>query len=168
MTMLTRRAALAAGGAALIAPAPTLPARAQALDDTIRIGVLADFSGPYRDTSGPTSVAAARQAVEDLGLAARGIKVEVIQGDHMQRADAGLALAREWYDRRGVDMICEVNNSAVALAVAGLSREKDKAHVNTGAASAALTGEQCSSNTIHWTYDTWMFAKSSGGATVRA
>ena len=165
MTQFTRRAALA-GGAGLVA-AP-LPGRSQSRDNTIRIAVLADFSGPYRDTSGPTSVAAVHQAIEDLGMANRGINVEVIQGDHQNRPDAALALARRWIDTQGVDMICEVNNSAIALAVANLVRERDKIQLASGAASSALTGAQCSTHTIHWTYDTWMFANVVGGATVRS
>jgi branched-chain amino acid transport system substrate-binding protein len=163
MTALTRRAAI--GAAASVA---ALPARAQPRDTTIRIGVLADFSGTYRDTSGPTSVAAVQQAIEDLGMAQRGINVEVIQGDHQNRPDAALALARRWIDTQGVDMICEVNNSAIALAVANLVRERDKIQLASGAASSALTGPQCSTHTIHWTYDTWMFANVVGGATVRS
>ncbi len=164
MTDISRRGAMAAGAGLLALPASAQPAR----DSTIRIGVLADFSGPYRDTSGPTSVAAVQQAVEDLGLAQRGINVEVIQGDHLNRPDAALAVARQWLDQRGVDMICEVNNSAIALAVANLVREKDRIQLASGAASSALTGAQCSSHTIQWTYDTWMFANVVGGASVRA
>ncbi|TCH99724.1 ABC transporter substrate-binding protein [Roseococcus sp. SYP-B2431] len=164
MHQITRRGALGA------AAASTLAARshAQPRDNTIRIGVLADFSGPYRDTSGPTSFAAVQQAIEDLGLAQRGINVEVVQGDHLNRPDAALALARRWIDTQGVDMICEVNNSAVALAVANLVREKDKIQLASGAASSALTGAQCSTHTIQWTYDTWVFANVVGGAAVRA
>ncbi|MFN3449905.1 MAG: ABC transporter substrate-binding protein [Roseococcus sp.] len=165
MTEITRRAALAGGAALAAAP---LPGRAQPRDAAIRIGVLADFSGPYRDTSGPTSVAAVQQAIEDLGMAQRGIAVEVLQGDHQNRPDAALALARRWIDTQGVDMICEVNNSAIALAVANLVRERDKVQLASGAASSALTGAQCSTHTIHWTYDTWMFANVVGGATVRS
>jgi branched-chain amino acid transport system substrate-binding protein len=166
MTELNRRGLLAGGavaGAALLAPG-----RPRAQDQVIRIGVLADFSGPYRSTSGPTSLAAAQQAVEDLGVAARGIRVEVLQGDHQNRPDAALALARRWIDQDGVDMICEVNNSAIALAVANLVKEKDKVQLASGAASSALTGAQCSTHTLHWTYDTWMFANVVGGATVRS
>ena len=160
---ITRRGLLAAGGSAAL-----LPSLARAQDTTIRIGVLADFSGPYRDTSGPTSVACVHQAIEDLGLSARGINVEVIQADHLNKPDAALAIAREWYDRRGVDMICEANNSAIALAVAELTREKNKVFLATGPISAILTGERCTSHTIHWTYDTWMCANVVGKATVRS
>ena len=165
MTSINRRQVLAgSAAAATFVAAP----RARAQDQVIRIGVLADFSGPYRSTSGPTSLAAAQQAVEDLGLAQRGIRVEVLQGDHQNRPDAALALARRWIDQDGVDMLCEVNNSAIALAVANLVKEKDKIQLASGAASSALTGAQCSTHTIHWTYDTWMFANVVGGATVRS
>ena len=164
MNQITRRGALGAAAAGAVATR----GRAQTRDNTIRIGVLADFSGPYRDTSGPTSFAAVQQAIEDLGLAQRGINVEVVQGDHLNRPDAALALARRWIDTAGVDMICEVNNSAVALAVANLVREKDKVQLASGAASSALTGAQCSTHTIQWTYDTWVFANVVGGATVRS
>ena len=157
---LTRRGAIIGAGA--------LPLAARAQATPIRIGVLADMSGPYRDTSGPTSVAAVQQAIEDTGMAARGIAVEVIGGDHQNRPDAALALARRWIDNQSVDMICEVNNSAIALAVANLVKEKDRVQLASGAASSALTGPQCNSHSIHWTYDTWMFANVVGGATVRS
>jgi branched-chain amino acid transport system substrate-binding protein len=169
MTVFNRRQVLAGGaaaGAAVIAP--TSRVWAQPRDQVIRIGVLADFSGPYRSTSGPTSLAAAQQAVEDLGVAQRGLRVEVIQGDHQNRPDVALALARRWVDQDGVDMICETNNSAVALAVANLVKEKDRIQLSSGAASSALTGAQCSTHTIQWTYDTWMFANVVGGASVRS
>jgi branched-chain amino acid transport system substrate-binding protein len=158
------RRQLLAGGAALMAPFSAARAQPQT---PLRIGVLADFSGPYRDTSGPTALACARQAAEDLGLAARGIQVEVLQGDHQNKPDVALALSRRWIDQDGVEMICEVNNSAIALAVAGLVQEKNKVQVNTGALSAALTGERCTPNTVHWTADTWMLANTVGRATVR-
>jgi branched-chain amino acid transport system substrate-binding protein len=173
MATTRRRALLGAAGmlpaAAASAQQPQgSPRAAPPRDPVIRIGVLADFSGPYRDTSGPTSVVCAQQAVEDSGVASRGVRVEVVQGDHQNRPDAALALARRWFDQDGVDMVCEVNNSAIALAVANLARDKNKVQLASGAASSALTGEQCSSHTIQWTYDTWMFANAVGSATVRA
>ncbi|TCZ65470.1 ABC transporter substrate-binding protein [Roseicella aquatilis] len=142
-------------------------ARAQA-QQPIRLGVLGDFSGPYRHLSGPTNVACVRQAVQDSGLIERGIPVEVIQADHQQKADTGTAIVREWFDRGGVDVVLEVNNSSIALAVNGIVREKDKIHLNTGAATTELTAHNCSPNTVHWTYDTYMLARSSGVATVKA
>ncbi|WP_160119977.1 ABC transporter substrate-binding protein [Rhodovarius lipocyclicus] len=163
MQTIQRRHMLAAAGAAA---APLGSARAQ--QPVIRLGVLGDFSGPYRHLSGPTNVACVRQAVADSGLLERGIAVEVVQADHLQRADTGVAIAREWFDRGGVDVVLEVNNSSIALALNGLVREKDRVHLNTGAASTELTGAACSPNTIHWTYDTYMAARSSGVATVQA
>ena len=153
-----------------VAAAPLLrtgDARAQA-QQPIRLGVLGDFSGPYRHLSGPTNVACVRQAVQDSGLVERGIPVEVVQADHQQKPDVGLAIARNWFDRGDVDVVLEVNNSSIALAINSLVREKDKVHLNTGAATVELTGRQCSPNTVHWTYDTWMLAHSSGVAAVRA
>jgi branched-chain amino acid transport system substrate-binding protein len=168
MTELKRRNFITSLGAAGAFPIMPAAAQAQSAANTIRIGVLADFSGPYRNTSGPTAFACVQQAVEDLGLAARGIEVELIQGDHQNKPDVAMSLSRQWIDLRGVDMICEVNNSSIALALAGLVQEKNKVQVNSGALSAAITGERCSANTIHWTADTWMLASSVGQATVRS
>ncbi len=158
---LNRRTLLTAtAGAALITPA-----RAQVRP--LRIGVLTDMAGPYADYSGPTSVAAARQAVEDFG-AARNLNVEVLIGDHQNRPDVGLNIARGWFDNGGVDAVLDVPGSAVALAVAGLAREKDRVFIASGAGTADLTGPQCSPNTVHWSYDTWMLAKTTGEAMVRS
>ena len=162
MTQLTRRGALAgAGGLALV---PWMPARAQALP--IRIGVLSDQSGTFRNWSGETSAVCTRQAVAEMQN--RGLTVEVISGDHQNKPDVALGLAREWIDQRGVDVIVDVNNSAIALGIANLCRDKNKVFLGAGPANSALTGEFCTPNMVHWTYDTWMLAKSTGGATVRA
>jgi branched-chain amino acid transport system substrate-binding protein len=158
---LSRRALLAT------AAATALPARrARAEKATLKIGVLTDLSGPYKDVAGPGAVEAARLAVEDSGLKARGIDVEVLTGDHQNKADVGAGLARQWFDRDGVDVILEGTNSGVALAVASIAKEKNKVLLNSGAASSDLTGAQCNANTIHWVYDTYMLARSTGGAMV--
>ncbi|PWC26446.1 ABC transporter substrate-binding protein [Teichococcus aestuarii] len=162
--ILPRRHLLAGTGAALLAGRS---ARAQA-KQTIRIGVLTDMSGPYRDPTGPGSVACARQAAEEFMAAHPGITVEVLSADHQNRADTGSTIARRWYDQEGVDMILDVPTSSVALAVAGVTRDKDKVFVNSGAATTDLHGAQCNPNTVHWTYDTYMLAKSTGGALTRA
>ena len=168
MTEFNRRSILAAGAAgAAFGALPIARARAQAAN-TIRIGVLNDMSGLYRDVNGPGSVACVRQAIADLGVAARGINVEVLVGDHQNRPDVGVNIARQWIDRDGVDMIIDVPTSSVALAVNTVVREKNKVFLNSSAATSDLTGAQCSPNTIHWTYDTYMLAKSTGGAMVRA
>ena len=153
----TRRAVL---GATLAAP---FAARAQARP-VLRIGVLTDLTGPYRDTGGLTSIACARQAMQEAG---GGMAVELLVGDHQQKADIGLALARQWLDRDGVDVIIDVNNSAIALAVSGLVRERDRMHLNTGAATSDLTGVACNANTAAFTTDTWCRAHSTAGAILR-
>ncbi|RVT89623.1 ABC transporter substrate-binding protein [Rhodovarius crocodyli] len=158
-------------GAAATAPvwgaAPFRSARAQAAN-TIKIGVLNDQSGTYRDLSGGGSTQAVRQAIKDSGIEARGITVEVVQADHQNRPDVGSTVVRQWIDRDGVDVIMDVPTSSVALAVNTIVREKNKVFINSGAAASDLTGTACSPNTVHWTYDTWMLAKSTGGAMVRA
>ncbi|MCK8782780.1 ABC transporter substrate-binding protein [Roseomonas sp. NAR14] len=165
MTGISRRGVLAAGAAATLAGGRTGGARAQSAN-TIRIGVLNDQSGTYRDVGGPTGVACAQQAVAEFS--AQGFNVEVLSADHQNKPDVGVAIARQWIDRDGVDMILDVPTSSVALAIAGVAREKNKVFVNSGAATADLTGPQCSPNTVHWTYDTYMLARSTGGAMVRA
>ena len=160
MTALTRRSALAATAAATLAP---LRARAQA--PTLKIGVLTDMSGTYQDASGPLAVMATQQAVAELG---GGMTVEVVSADHQNKADNAAATARAWFDRDGVDMIVDGTNSACGLAIAGVAKEKNKIHINSGAATSDLTGAQCNANTLHWTYDTYMLAKSTGGALVKA
>jgi branched-chain amino acid transport system substrate-binding protein len=163
---LERRALLGATAASGLMLARLGAARAQA-GATLKVGVLSDMSGVYRDVSGPTAVACVRQAVQDSGIAGRGVSVEVVSGDHQNKPDVGSSLARQWFDRDGVDIIVDVPNSAVALAVAGVAREKNKVYANSGAGTAELTGAQCSPNTIHWAYDTYMLAKSTGSAMVR-
>ena len=155
----------ATGAMALGAATPMTGARAQAAN-TIRIGVLTDMSGPFRDISGPTSVVATRTAVQDFGN--RGFNVEVLVADHQNRPDVGVSLVRQWIDRDGVDVVLDVPSSGVALAVNSVMRERNKVYLNSTAATVELTGGQCSPNTIHWTYDTWMLARSTGAALVRA
>jgi branched-chain amino acid transport system substrate-binding protein len=149
----SRRAVLSAAiaGAAAI---PFRRVRAQS-SDVIRIGVLTDLSGNYRDVTGPTSVICAQLAVDEFTKANPGIKVELISGDHLNKPDVAAGIAREWYDRDGIDMITDVGNSAAAIAVTTVAQEKDKIQLNTSAGSSVLTGKYCSPNLIHWTYDTW-------------
>ena len=168
MTEITRRAALAGAGIGFGAGTAALPyrsARAQAAN-TIKIGVLNDQSGLYSYIAGPNGVAMAQAAVADFGN--RGFTVEVISADHQNRPDVGVNIARQWYDQGGVDMIIDVPTSSVGLAVNQVAREKNKAYVNVGSATSDLTGAQCSPNTVHWVYDTYMLARSTGGAMVRA
>jgi branched-chain amino acid transport system substrate-binding protein len=162
MMRLSRRTLLASGSAALL----QRPASAQS--SMIRIGVMNDQSGLYRDDTGPTGVICAQQAVQDFGAKVRDLNVEVIFADHQNKPDIGAGIAREWLDRGNVDTIVDVPTSSVALAVNSICREKNKVMLNSGAATADLTGAQCSPNTIHWTYDTYMLAKSTGGAAVKS
>ena len=142
-------------------------AQAQVSDGIIKIGILTDMSSLYADLSGPGSVAAARMAVEDFGAAKKGMKVEIISADHQNKPDVGSAIARQWYDVDKVDVIVDTPNSGVALAVNQITRDKKKAFVVSGAATADLTGKACSPNTVHWTYDTWMLANGTGSAIVK-
>ena len=161
---IPRRAMLAAA-----ASAPLLRARSgRAQGLTLRVGVLTDLSGPYADITGPTSVACVRQAVEDFGVAGKGFQVEIVSGDHQNKADIGANLARQWFDRDGVDMITDVPNSSVALAVAQVAKEKNKAYVNSSMGVEFTVGPQCNANTIQWTYDVYMVSKLTGSALVRA
>src|SRR5213078_3940904 len=142
-------------------------AQAQVSDGVIKIGVLSDMSSLYTDLAGAGSVAAARMAVEDSGIEKRGYKVEIISADHQNKPDVGSQIARQWYDTDKVDVIVDVPNSGVALAVNQITRDKGKAFLVSGAASSDLTGKACSPNTIHWTYDTWMLANGTGSAIVK-
>lgn len=160
----TRRSLLVSTAVAAMIP----HASAVAQRPTIKIGVLNDMSGPYRDASGPTSAACVRQAVEEFQATRGGFEVEVVAADHQNRPDVGSSIARQWIDRDGVDLIVDVGNSAVALAVNGICREKDRAYVNSTAGTTDLTGAQCSPSLVHWTYDNYMLSRSTGGALVRA
>jgi branched-chain amino acid transport system substrate-binding protein len=159
---LSRRSLLAGASTAAAGAAPLSRARAQG--QTIRLGVLTDMSGPYRDTTGPGSVVMTQAAAAEM--ANRGFTVEVLSADHQNKPDVGANIARQWYDQ-GVDVILDVPTSSVALAVNQIAREKNKVFLNSGAATSDLTGAQCSPNTVHWTYDTWMLAKGTGDAIVR-
>ena len=143
------------------------PASADMSDGVIKIGVLNDQSSLYADLAGQGSVVAARMAVEDYGAAAKGLKVEIIFADHQNKADVGSAIARQWYDVDKVDLIVDVPNSGVALAVNQITRDKGKAFIVSSAATSDLTGKACSPNTVHWTYDTWALANGTGNAITK-
>jgi branched-chain amino acid transport system substrate-binding protein len=150
------------------AAATALPlVRARAQTPVLKIGVLNDQSGPYMNTGGPTSIICCKQAVEEYA-AAQGLNVEVISADHQNKPDLAVSISRQWIDRDGVDVILDVPTSSVALAVQGVVREKNKVFLAVGPATTALTTTQCSPNFITWVYDTYMLAKSTGGAMVKA
>ncbi|QOZ30268.1 ABC transporter permease [Bradyrhizobium sp. CCBAU 51753] len=147
----------------------SLAARA---DDNIplRLGVLTDMSSLYADVTGPGSVIAAKMAVEDFQAATPKMKrpIEVLTGDHMNKADLGANIAREWIDRSGVDAVIDVPNSAVALAVRNVVQQNNKALIVSGASSSDLTGKACSPNLVHWSYDTYALSSGTARAVVAA
>jgi branched-chain amino acid transport system substrate-binding protein len=142
------------------------PALAQ--DKTVKIGVLNDMSSLYADIGGPNSVIAARMAVQDSGLLDKGWKIEVLSGDHQNKPDVGVNIARQWIDVDKLDAVVDTPNSGVALAVSNLVKEKNSILINSGGASADLTGKACTPNTISVTYDTYMLAHGTGNALTKA
>jgi branched-chain amino acid transport system substrate-binding protein len=131
---------------------------------TIKIGVLTDMTGLYAGLGGPGAVLATQMAVEDSGLAQKGWKIEVISGNHQNKPDIGAELVRQWFDVDKVDLIIDVPNSAVALAVNQVVKERNKVLIVNGAASSDLTGKACTPNTVHWAFDTNMLANGTGTA----
>jgi len=143
-------------------------AQAQVSGDVIKIGFITDLSGLYADIDGPAGAEAIKMAVAEMGGAVAGKKIEVLVADHQNKADVAAAKAREWFDTQGVDMLIGGTNSGTALAMAKVAQEKKKLFVSVGAATSALTNEQCSPYTVHWAYDTTALAKGTGNAVVKA
>jgi branched-chain amino acid transport system substrate-binding protein len=133
----------------------------------VKIGVLSDMSSLYSDIGGPGSVAAAKLAIADFTAKNPNVKVEVVSADHQNKPDIGSSIANQWYDVDKVDLIVDVPNSAVALAVSEITRQKNKVFIPSGPATSDLTGAKCTPNTVHWTYDTWMLANGTGKALVK-
>ena len=130
-------------------------------NDVLRIGVLTDISGVYADISGKGAVEAVKMAVEDFGGKMFGKNIVVVSADHQNKADVGAAKAREWYDG-GVDMINDLANSGVALAVAGVAKEKKRHAIVNNASNVGVTNAQCSPYTVHYTYDAYSLAHGTG------
>ena len=163
------RTTLARRTAALLAcAAVSLATSAFAQDKTVKLGVLNDMSSLYADIGGPNSVVAVKMAVEDSGLTQKGWKIDVVSGDHQNKPDIGVNIARQWIDNDKVDAIADTPNSGVALAVSNLVKEKNAVLLNSGAASADLTGKACTPNTVSFTYDTYMLANGTGKALTKA
>lgn len=156
MFMIKRRAVLAA------ATALAFGGRARAAPTTIRIGSLQDVSGPFAYNNGSGTIACARQAIEEVGEAS-GLRVELLQADHQNKPDVGLSIARQWLDD-GVDALLGFDNSAVALAVNGLVRDRDRVMLANNVLAASLSGASCTPNETQWTSDTVMLARVLGGA----
>src|SRR5689334_16460026 len=164
--MTKRFARRLATSVALTALSLATPAMAQ--EKTVKIGVLNDMSSLYADIGGPNSVVAIKMAVEDSGLTKKGWKIEVLSGDHQNKPDVGVNIARQWIDTEKVDAIADTPNSGVALAVNNLVKEKNNVLLNSGAATADLTGKACTPNTVSFTYDTYMLANGTGKALTKA
>src|SRR6201995_5633695 len=141
---------------------------AAAQSKNVKIGALSDQSSLYADIGGPGSTLAAQMAVEDSGMTGKGWKIDVISADHQNKPDVGVSIARQWFDVEKVDIIVDVPNSGVALAVNNVVKEKNGVYINSGAGTSDLTNAQCSPNTVHWTYDTYMLAHSTGQSMVKA
>ena len=140
---------------------------ASAQQINVKIGVLTDMSSLYADATGPGSVAAAQMAIADFAKTHPNVKVELVSGDHQNKPDVGSQITNQWYDVDKVDVVVDVPNSGVALAVSQITATKNKVFVVSGAASSDLTGPKCNANTVHWTYDTWMLANGTGKAMVK-
>src|SRR4029078_7769793 len=164
--MTNRIARRFAASVALAALGLATPAMAQ--EKTVKIGVLNDMSSLYADIGGPNSVVAVKMAVEDSGLTKKGWKIDVISGDHQNKPDVAVNLARQWIDNDKDDPIADTPNSGVALAVNNLVKEKNKVLLNSGAATADLTGTACTPNTVSLTYDPYMLANGTGKALTKA
>ena len=162
MTSARRTAALVAFAAFGFATS------ALADDKNVKIGVLNDMNSLYADIGGANSVVAANMAVEDSGLRAKGWMIDVISGDHQNKPDVGVNISRQWIDNDKVDLIADTPNSGVALAVSNVAREKNIIMLNSGAATADLTGKYCNANTISYTFDTYMLANGTGKALTKA
>jgi branched-chain amino acid transport system substrate-binding protein len=162
----TFAALVACAGVGLASPALAQEKTVQ--DKSVRIGVLNDMSSLYADIGGPNSVAAIKMAVEDSGLAKKGWIIDVVSGDHQNKPDVGVNIARQWITSEKVDVIADTPNSGVALAVSNLVREKNAVLLNSGAATADLTGKACTPNTVSFTYDTYMLANGTGKALTKA
>jgi branched-chain amino acid transport system substrate-binding protein len=140
---------------------------AQAQQINVKIGVMSDMSSLYADIGGPGSTAAAKLAIADFTKDNPNVKVELLSADHQNKADIGSGIVNKWYDTENVDLVIDVPNSGVALAVSQIASTKNKAFIVSGAAASDLTGPKCNANTVHWTYDTWMLANGTGKALVK-
>ena len=143
-------------------------AQAQISGDVIKIGFITDMSGLYADIDGPAGAEAIKMAIADMGGMVAGKKIEVLVADHQNKADVAAAKAREWFDTQGVDMLIGGTSSGTGLAMAKIALEKKKLFISVGAATSALTNEQCSPYTVHWAYDTTALAKGTGNAVVKS
>ncbi len=166
MTTLSRRVLLGGIAAAPLATPGII--RAQTHSKPVKIGLLSDMSGPYRDVGGPGNRVAVELAVQDFGGSVLGRPIEVVQGDDQNKPDVAANLAREWIDDNGVDVLADGAASSSGLAIQQISREKRRIYLITGPASSDFTGKQCSPYGIHFAYDTYALAHGTGGALTKS
>jgi branched-chain amino acid transport system substrate-binding protein len=166
MPQITRRAALAALAAAPLARPAIV--RAQSTSKPIKIGLLSDMGGPYRDVGGPGHRVATELAVEDMGGSVLGRPIEVLQADDQNKPDVATSLAREWIDSAGVDVLADGAASSAGLAIQQIARQKKRIYLITGPSTSDMTGKQCSPYGIHFTYDTYALAHGTGSALTKA
>ncbi|MBV9565535.1 MAG: ABC transporter substrate-binding protein [Bradyrhizobium sp.] len=143
-------------------------AAAQTLDKNVKVGVLGDQSGPYQDIGGPGSVVAAQLAIEESGLVAKGWKIDLVSADAQNKPDIGANIGKEWIDVQKVDVFTDMASSSVGLVIAALAKEKNVVNLNSASGTTDLTGSQCSPNTVHWPYDTYMLANGTATALVKS
>ncbi|MEH2478035.1 branched-chain amino acid transport system substrate-binding protein [Nitrobacteraceae bacterium AZCC 2146] len=146
------------GAAAILLTGSVASANEKFSGDVVKIGVLTDMAGQFSENTGAGSVLAARLAVEDFGGTVKGRKIEIISADHQNKPDIGLTIAREWFDREGVDLIADLVNSSVALSVMKLAKSKDKITFVMGSGSTRISNEDCTDTNVQWTYDTFATA----------
>jgi branched-chain amino acid transport system substrate-binding protein len=149
-------------GVALLAA--VAPVRAE--DGVLRVGIITDMSGQYADGNGTGSVIAAQMAAEEIGGSVAGRRIEIISADHQNKPDVAVGIVRNWIDNRGVDVVAEGVNSAVALAIQNFTRERKKLFLISGSGSSDLTGKQCSPTSVQWTYDTYASSNATAEAVV--
>ncbi|WP_298268698.1 ABC transporter substrate-binding protein [uncultured Bradyrhizobium sp.] len=141
---------------------------AQTMDKVAKVGALGDQSGLYQDIGGPGSTVAAQMAIEDSGLLAKGWKIDLISADHQNKPDVAVNIGKQWIDVEKVDVFVDLAASNVGLAIANLAKDKNVVNLNSGSGSSDLTGSQCTPNTVHWSYDTYMLANGTGRALVKS
>jgi branched-chain amino acid transport system substrate-binding protein len=166
MPNITRRAALAGLAAAPLAKPGLL--RAQSTSKPVKIGMLSDLNGPYRDVGGPGNKVAAELAIEDFGGSVLGRPIEVLQADDQNKPDIAASLAREWIDNQGVDVLTDGAASSSGLAVQQIAMEKKRIYLITGPATSDMTGPKCTPYGIHFSYDTYALANGTGNALTKA
>lgn len=150
---------------ALMLAAAGLASTAQA-QDKVKIGFITDMSSLYADLEGKNGAVAIQMAIDDFGGKVLGMPIELLTADHQNKADIAASKAREWIDTQGLTMVFGGTNSGTALATAKVAAEKKRVYINNGAASSALTNDQCTPYTVHYAYDTVALAKGTGSAII--